>query len=192
VVPHRLSGLVRRWHGGARPLVMLMLLLTIGSIVGGPSRLARAETALGSSASRYAYDTLTASTTPTAQLGAVALIGRPSPWTASRSSTSSFASSLATKAGEGAARSTFLASDGTEIVGFTRHGINRAIGDGAKRAGVRPAALLDAIKNPTRITEGVDDLGRPFKVCPNSPNASRRSGSTPTTTSQRRARCSKG
>jgi hypothetical protein len=70
----------------------------------------------------------------------------------------------AAKAGEGAARSTFLASDGTEIVGFTRHGINRAIGDGAKRAGTRPEAILDAIKNPTKITEGVDDLGRPFKV----------------------------
>jgi len=69
-----------------------------------------------------------------------------------------------TKAGSAAPRPTFTASDGTEIVGFTRHGINRAIGDGAKRAGVRPEALLDTIKNPTNITGGVDDLGRPFKV----------------------------
>ncbi len=67
-------------------------------------------------------------------------------------------------AAKGAPRPTFTASDGTEIVGFTRHGVNRAIGDGAKRAGVKPQALLDAIKNPSRITEGVDDLGRPFKV----------------------------
>jgi RHS repeat-associated protein len=58
----------------------------------------------------------------------------------------------------------FLAGDGTEIAGFTRHGINRAIGDGGRRAGVRPAALLDAIKNPTKVTTGVDGLGRPFKI----------------------------
>ncbi len=62
------------------------------------------------------------------------------------------------------ARTALVARDGTEIVGFTRHGINRAIGDGGKRAGVRPAALLDAIKNPTRVTSGVDSLGRPFKI----------------------------
>lgn len=74
------------------------------------------------------------------------------------------AASIATKGAEGAARSTFVASDGAEILGFTRHGINRAIGDGAKRAGTRPAAILDAIRNPTKISEGVDDLGRPFKV----------------------------
>lgn len=70
---------------------------------------------------------------------------------------------VATKVGAGAQKA-FVASDGTEIIGFTRHGINRAIGDDAKRAGVRPEALLDAIKNPTKIAEGVDDLGRPFKV----------------------------
>ena len=61
-------------------------------------------------------------------------------------------------------RPPFLASDGTEVVGFTQHGIDRAIGDGAKRAGTRPATVLDAIKNPMKITEGVDNLGRPFKV----------------------------
>lgn len=57
-----------------------------------------------------------------------------------------------------------VASDGTAISGFTRHGIDRVIGDGAKWAGVKPQALLDALKNPNKITEGVDDLGRPFKV----------------------------
>uniref|UniRef100_UPI003218032E RHS repeat-associated core domain-containing protein n=1 Tax=uncultured Arthrobacter sp. TaxID=114050 RepID=UPI003218032E len=70
----------------------------------------------------------------------------------------------AATAGAGAARPTFVAGDGTEIVGFTRHGINRAVGDGARRAGTRPEAILDAIKSPAKITEGVDDLGRPFKV----------------------------
>jgi RHS repeat-associated protein len=58
----------------------------------------------------------------------------------------------------------FVASDGTEIVGFTRHGINRAIGDGANRAGVPPKALLDTIKNGTMVKHGVDDIGRPFKI----------------------------
>lgn len=63
-----------------------------------------------------------------------------------------------------AAKSGLVAEDGTTISGITGHGIDRVIGDGAKRAGVKPQALLDAIKNPTKITEGVDDLGRPFKV----------------------------
>jgi hypothetical protein len=57
-----------------------------------------------------------------------------------------------------------VASNGTEITGFTRHGINRAIGDGASRAGVKPEAVLDALKNPSKIVDGVDDLGRPFQV----------------------------
>jgi hypothetical protein len=57
-----------------------------------------------------------------------------------------------------------LASDGTRISGFTGHGVDRVIGDGAKRAGVKPQALLDAIRNPTKITEGVDGLGRPYKI----------------------------
>jgi hypothetical protein len=63
-----------------------------------------------------------------------------------------------------AAEAGIVAEDGTKISGITGHGIDRVIGDGAKRAGVKPQALLDAITNPTKITEGVDDLGRPFKV----------------------------
>lgn len=57
-----------------------------------------------------------------------------------------------------------IASDGTRITGFTRHGINRVIGDGASRAGVSPAALRDAITNGVKTAEGVDRLGRPFRV----------------------------
>ena len=57
-----------------------------------------------------------------------------------------------------------VAADGTRIVGFTGHGINRVIGDGAKRAGVAPRALLDAVKHPVKVVEGTDRLGRPFKV----------------------------
>lgn len=60
--------------------------------------------------------------------------------------------------------SKIVARNGTEITGFTRHGINRAIGDGASRAGVKPQAVLDALKNPGKIVDGVDDLGRPFQV----------------------------
>ncbi len=48
------------------------------------------------------------------------------------------------------------------ITGLTRHGVDRVIGDGAKRAGTKPDAILDAVRNPTKITEGVDSLGRPF------------------------------
>jgi hypothetical protein len=58
-----------------------------------------------------------------------------------------------------------VASNGTRITGFTRHGVNRAIGDAAERAGTRPQAILDALKNPTReIVEGIDKQGRPFQI----------------------------
>jgi hypothetical protein len=57
-----------------------------------------------------------------------------------------------------------VAKDGTAITGLTKHGVDRAIGDGTKRAGTKPDAILDAIKNPTKIKEGVDNFGRPFKV----------------------------
>lgn len=57
-----------------------------------------------------------------------------------------------------------IAKDGTEITGFTKHGVDRAIGDGGKRAGTKPEAILDAMKNPSKIKEGVDSQGRPFKV----------------------------
>lgn len=59
---------------------------------------------------------------------------------------------------------TKVAQDGTKITGFTKHGINRAVGDGAKRAGVKPDAFLDALKNPQKITDGIDLQGRPYSV----------------------------
>ncbi|MFA6095085.1 MAG: RHS repeat-associated core domain-containing protein [Candidatus Paceibacterota bacterium] len=65
---------------------------------------------------------------------------------------------VAAKAGK------ILAKDGTEILGFTKHGINRVIGDGGKRAGTKPDAFLDAVKNPTKIKDGVDTQGRPYRV----------------------------
>jgi hypothetical protein len=65
------------------------------------------------------------------------------------------------KAAKGAG---IVAKDGTAITGLTKHGINRVIGDGTKRAGTKPDAILDAVKNPAKIKEGVDNLGRPFKV----------------------------
>jgi hypothetical protein len=40
----------------------------------------------------------------------------------------------------------------------------RAIGDNAGRAGTRPQAILDTLRNPTKITEGVDDRFRPYKI----------------------------
>lgn len=57
-----------------------------------------------------------------------------------------------------------VARNGTHVTGLTREGINRAIGDGAMRAGVKPQAVLDALKNPTKIVEGIDKLGRPFQI----------------------------
>ena len=57
-----------------------------------------------------------------------------------------------------------VAKDGTKITGLTKHGVDRVIGDGGKRAGTKPAAILDALKNPGKIKEGVDSQGRAFKV----------------------------
>jgi hypothetical protein len=57
-----------------------------------------------------------------------------------------------------------LAINGTRIAGFTRHGVHRAVGDAALRAGTRPQAILDALKNPKRIVQGIDSRGRPFQV----------------------------
>lgn len=57
-----------------------------------------------------------------------------------------------------------VAQNGTRVTGYTGHGINRAIGDGATRAGVSPKALLSALKNPKTIKVGVDPQGRPFQT----------------------------
>lgn len=116
----------------------------------------RAQTLLAAS---HSYDSSSASTTPATNTRTDAAHGEHRSARAPQFSTSSLCHSSAAKAGAGAPRSTFMASDGTEIVGFTKHGINRAIGHGAKRAGTRPEAILDAIRNPTKISEGVDDFG---------------------------------
>lgn len=57
-----------------------------------------------------------------------------------------------------------VAKDGTKITGLTKHGVDRVIGDGGKRAGTKPTAILDALKNPSKVKEGVDSQGRAFKV----------------------------
>jgi RHS repeat-associated protein len=62
-----------------------------------------------------------------------------------------------------------VAQNGTKITGFTEHGVERAVGEGAAgtpgvRAGTKPQAILDALKNPQKITSGVDSKGRPFQI----------------------------
>jgi hypothetical protein len=47
--------------------------------------------------------------------------------------------------------------------GSTSHGVDRAIGDAAARAGTKPEAILDALQNPRKIVSGVDPQGRPFQ-----------------------------
>jgi RHS repeat-associated protein len=74
------------------------------------------------------------------------------------------AATSVTPTATGAKCLSILAKNGTKITGFTGHGIERAIGDAAKRAGVKPQAILDALHNPTTITSGVDQLGRPFQI----------------------------
>jgi len=57
-----------------------------------------------------------------------------------------------------------IAKNGVVVRGFTWHGVHRVVGDMAKRVGVKPKAILDALKNPVKWKEGVDDKGRPFQV----------------------------
>ena len=67
--------------------------------------------------------------------------------------------------GIGRGASGIIASNGTSIVGFTMHGVDRAIGDLAGRAGTKPQAILEALKSPTKkVVEGVDRQGRRFQV----------------------------
>lgn len=59
-----------------------------------------------------------------------------------------------------AAKTSIQAANGLKITGFTGHGVNRAIGS-AGRMGIKPNAILDALKNPLKINNVVtDQLGR--------------------------------
>ena len=59
-------------------------------------------------------------------------------------------------------KSGIVASNGIRIHGFTKHAVNRAIGDTKKRVGVSPQAILDALKSPIKVNPvAVDKLGRP-------------------------------
>jgi hypothetical protein len=52
------------------------------------------------------------------------------------------------------------ASNGLKINGFVKHSLNRAIGDFARK-GVKPSAILDALKNPLVVKDAITDgLGR--------------------------------
>jgi hypothetical protein len=57
-----------------------------------------------------------------------------------------------------------VAANGSKITGYTRHGLDRAIGDGAERAGTKATSIMDALKNPQSIKSGVDSMGRPFQT----------------------------
>ncbi len=65
------------------------------------------------------------------------------------------------KVSKGGLETGIIAKNGIKIEGFTSHGVDRAIGDGMKRAGVKPESILDAIKNPLKINDVVtDQFGR--------------------------------
>ena len=44
-----------------------------------------------------------------------------------------------------------VAQNSTKIIDFTKHGIDRVVGDGAKLADVKPEALLDALRIPRKL-----------------------------------------
>ncbi len=69
---------------------------------------------------------------------------------------SALSSLSALRAAKGGAKTT----NGLKITGFTSHGMDRAIGSFG-RTGVKPDAILDALKNPLKINNVViDQLGR--------------------------------
>ncbi len=45
-----------------------------------------------------------------------------------------------------------------KITGYTKHGLNQAIGRNG--VGVKPSAILDAVRNPTNVVTKIDDFGR--------------------------------
>ena len=56
------------------------------------------------------------------------------------------------------------AKNGVKVDGFAGHGVDRAIGNGADRAGVAPKGILDALKNPLKVGDvKTDQLGRRVK-----------------------------
>jgi RHS repeat-associated protein len=67
----------------------------------------------------------------------------------------------AVAAGAAGKATSIVAKNGVEIKSIARHAVDRAIGDGGKRAGVGPKGILDSLKNPLKITETkTDELGR--------------------------------
>ena len=58
----------------------------------------------------------------------------------------------------------FVTQSGTKVNGFTSHGVDRVVGDTRSRAGTRPQAILDALRNPTKVVRGVDNKGRPYEI----------------------------
>jgi len=67
------------------------------------------------------------------------------------------------RAAKGAGKG-IIAKDGTKITGYTKHGIQGAIGDGGKRAGVKPQLTLDTLKNPKKVVDALDKQGRPSRT----------------------------
>jgi len=57
-----------------------------------------------------------------------------------------------------------FAQNGTKVSGFTRHGIDRAVGDTYDRAGTTPKAILDALKSPLKIESRRDAAGLPAQI----------------------------
>ena len=54
------------------------------------------------------------------------------------------------------------AANGITISGMSAHAVERAIGDGGKRLGVNPAAILESLQHPLKIGEvKFDAMGRP-------------------------------
>ncbi len=62
---------------------------------------------------------------------------------------------------EGGLETCIVAKNGIKIKWFASHGVDRAIGDGMKRACIKPESILDARKNPLKINDIVmDQFGR--------------------------------
>ena len=96
--------------------------------------------------------------------GGAAFKGAGVAWNAWRNAGSRAAASTAARSATAAGFSPVKSGTGVVVDGFTTHGLQRAAGDGVKRAGTNWAAIKDALVNPRRVSAGVDQYGRPFQV----------------------------
>lgn len=96
--------------------------------------------------------------------GGAAFKGAGAAWSAWRGAGGATSRAAAAAAASKAGHTGLKTATGVVVGGFTKHGLHRAVGDTAKRAGTSPAAIKDALVNPRNVKTGVDQYGRVFQT----------------------------